>query len=168
MVAFAHRHHGYPAMRSNEEKGDRKPPLLRGDRSADRRPRIRKPIDPQGGDTMTLDRLTTPIRASGFRAVLAAACFGMCGMAFAGDRPALIDGAVADAPDARPVLGEAEQGRWLATIHPQALALDSAQQVRGTDNSTDPTVRSRFEEPTTRPILPWVSALRLTYLNAVG
>jgi hypothetical protein len=61
-----------------------------------------------------------------------------------GGRPALIDDAVADAPDARPVLGDAEQGRWLVSIHPQALALDSAQQVRGTDNSTDPAVGIRF------------------------
>ncbi len=95
---------------------------------------------------MLIPQLATSVGISGLRAVLAAACFGMCGTAFAGggDRPALIDGAVADAPDARPVLGEAEQGRWLASIHPQALALESAQRGRGIDTATGPAVGTRF------------------------
>lgn len=58
---------------------------------------------------MMFDRLATSIRVSGLRAVLAAACFSTCGMAFAGERPALIDGASAEAPGVRPVLGDAEQ-----------------------------------------------------------
>ena len=94
---------------------------------------------------MLIHQLATSVGISWLRAVLAVACFGMCGTAFAGgDRPALIDGAVADAPDARPVLGEAEQGRWLASIHRQALALESAQRGRGIDTATGPAVGTRF------------------------
>ena len=91
------------------------------------------------------DRLG-PFGVNAFNMIVAALCFSTWGVAFGGveGHPMLIDGAIADAPDEQSVLGKAEQGRWLAFIHPQALALVGGTRKRGVDSSTGPAVGVRF------------------------
>lgn len=73
-----------------------------------------------------------------------AVLFGVIsGVAFAGET-ALIDDAIADMPDLHPVLGTAEQGRWLASVHPQVLALETNMRGRGIQALTSPGTGVRF------------------------
>ncbi len=88
-------------------------------------------------------RRITFARSSRVRAILAVACFCVVGIAFAGS-PALIEIVDAKAPSAHTVLGDAEQGRWLAFIDPQVLVLSSATHDHQVGPTVHPAIGVRF------------------------